>query len=82
MKRVSTDCFEVTCDEALELCLHHLKCAQLFFESGPESIFDWRDEAKRILGRGIQGTKSPECVSALAWLESIHAHYERLKTDD
>lgn len=82
MKRVHTDSFEVTRDEALELCLHHLKCAQLFFESGPEALYVWTEETQRILGRGIQGVKSPECIAALTWLETIHAHYESLKKDD
>ena len=85
MKTVQTDGLVVTADEALEHCIHHLRLAALFFEAGPDPLADWESEAKRICSRGPEhsGRKHPpELKATLAFLRTIHATYDEIKTDD
>lgn len=75
MKRVSTDGLEVTRDEALELCVHHLKLACLLFEAIPDDAEDGR-EFGRLIAQG--GRPIEPCVT---WFEEMVEHYQKLKKD-
>lgn len=82
---VNTDSYTTSRDEALELCIHHLRLAALFFEAGPEPLADWENEMKRIMKKveGASGRKfPPELKAGLLWLRCMHETYEQMKVDD
>ncbi len=72
----------VTRDEALELMIHHLQMASVYYEAVPGDEDSNRAELERIMGREIVGAYvPPELPAARAWLTSMDTSYAQLKKD-
>ncbi len=78
-KNIQTDGFRVTRDEAVELCIHHLRLAAMFFEAVPEDTTDLKTECKRIFKAAEADIALP---AALHFIETIEKAYEVLKDEE
>ncbi len=78
---INTDSLKVTRDEATELCIHHLRLAGMFFESGSDNLKDFCDELDRIARREVPGIDytPPWQIAAADFLHKINSVHEELK---
>lgn len=69
---------EVTQDEAVELCLHHLALAATFFEATPDDnntqIIEELNRRYHMSNDVIAGSRG--------FLTAIHSYHEKLKEED
>ena len=73
---LKVDAPEVTRDEALELMVHHLQLAAMYFEAVRDTP-KTRVEVSRLLDRDARSR-----AAALAWYDTIYQYYEALKEGD
>lgn len=97
MELLNPDAPKVTPDFALELMVHHLQLAHMYFQNIPE---DSRKEAERLfnlqyfvlackddggLGEAVLQpyySNAPEIVAGLLWFDKMEKIYEELKKND
>lgn len=79
-----TDHLDITADEAVEYCVHHLRLALLFFQNTPEDQgAQLKEEFFRIMRRGYpnEGHAPIGYSSGLLWINSIVREFEDLKRE-
>lgn len=76
---IFTDGLGVTQDEAVELCVHHLRLAALFFEAGGNAESFVEEVIRNSRGRQYE---RPWAGPALAWIKSISDEYVAMETED
>lgn len=82
MKTVGLDAPRVTADEAVELCIHHLQLAAMYFEATPDDTEQLLTEARRIMLREVPSYDTPGYHAAVVWIADIAATYNQMKDDD
>lgn len=76
MSRIRTDGISVTCDEASELMIYHLRMAAKLFEAAPEDLKIIEQEMARVAKTDDDDVwYSP----ARRWLMDIAATYEAME---
>lgn len=78
-RRINTDSFSITQDEAVELCAHHLRLAALFYQSTPEDAAAVRQEILRLI-RTAEHSDALEAAGA--FLRAIEDYYRQLRDKD
>ena len=79
-ERVAVDVPRVTRDEAVELVIHHLRLAAMFFEATPDDdAQQLHDEIMRI-SKGE--TVAPWRDAALKFCHEINAIYNKMAEED
>ncbi len=68
-------------DFALELMVHHLKLAAMYYEGCPPSDVANSEEMERILASEIPGHVTPELTGARVWMQAMHKYYADLKRE-
>jgi hypothetical protein len=79
--RVGVDAPRVSRDVALELMVHHLQLAAMYYEATPDDDAAVAAEVERLLISEIPYHETPALRAARPWLEAIRAHYERLRRE-
>lgn len=82
MERVGLDSLPaVTEDEALELCVHHLQLAAIYFNNVSHDIEANLEEAKKIITRGAPSyvNGNPAWEGAKGFLISSQEAHEQLE---
>lgn len=70
----------VTADEALELCVHHLQLAAIYYMNTGDDLESDVAEARRIVLRDCPTfVDDPRWVGAEAFLRASHAQHEAAK---
>ena len=81
-ERLALDAPTVTRDEALELMVHHLKLAAMYYEAVPEDIKAVTDEMERLMAEDPVTGPEPALLAARSWLTRIYKVYEAMKDKD
>lgn len=84
---IGLDAPQVTHDEAVELCVYHLRLAQMYFEASPDDknvqLLEEIDRKYIIwTGNGRNCGHMTGHTSALQWADNIFEEFEALKKDD
>lgn len=89
MKLINLECFPVTEDEAVEMTIHHLRLAAIFFMNTPEDLgHALKEEARRLAIRRNQQGGLPYDYADLAdngiaaFIEAMPAAAEVQKDND
>lgn len=73
----------VSRDMALELMVHHLELAAMYYEATPQDHEATKAEAERlILEKEVADHVPPSLVALRSWLEAIRQEYEDMKKRD
>ena len=74
----------VTKDEEVELCIHHLAMAAMYYEATPDDgNTQIKAEAERmLLDQSIPNHVPPALAAGRAFLSAAHSYYEKLKAED
>lgn len=83
MKTVNIDAPEVTNDEAIELCIYHLRMAQTYFEASDDGNTDFiKSEYDRMVKRSYPAGALPVGhKAAMIWIDAIDQEHEDLKQE-
>jgi hypothetical protein len=76
--RIQTDGYNTTPDEAVELCIHHLRLAAMFFEGTPD------DKGLQLYGelqRQVPVKDSIMVLAATNFITDLTKSYQELKDD-
>lgn len=76
VKTVGVDAPRVTRDRAVELMIHHLELAAMYFEATPEDEAVVRGECERLMARRKVGTLTAPVVFGMrVWLAEMNRVY-------
>lgn len=71
----------VTDDEAVELMVHHLDLAAIYYKNTPDDLAAVETEVKRLMTRDPPGFEGDAWAGALAFLRAISEYHEKLKAE-
>ncbi len=72
----------VTRDEALELMVHHLLLAEIYYQATPDDEIAVLREVERLMAGGITNYVPPSLLGARAWLATLNLFYSNLAKQD